>query len=45
MAKNKSDEKGKKGDKKGKKGKKGSADGISVAGHPHAAIDHLQREA
>ena len=37
MAKNKSDEKGKKGDKKGKKGKKGSADGISVAGHPHAA--------
>ena len=37
MAKNKSDEKSKKGDKKGKKGKKGSADGISVAGHPHAA--------
>ncbi|HEX4299004.1 MAG TPA: hypothetical protein VHZ56_13365 [Devosia sp.] len=36
MAKNKSDAKGKKGDKKGKKGK-GSADGISVAGHPHAA--------
>src|ERR1700742_4969336 len=36
MAKNKNDAKGKKGDKKGKKGK-GSADGISVAGHPHAA--------
>jgi len=34
MAKNKSDEKSKRGDKKGKKG---SADGISVAGHPHAA--------
>jgi hypothetical protein len=32
MAKNKSDNKG----KKGKKGK-GSGDGISVAGHPHAA--------
>lgn len=33
MAKNKNDAKGKKGDKKGK----GAADGVSIAGHPHAA--------